>query len=57
MSLSMAKSNQRSQIMIKSDFQHRLIFSTLLIALIALNGILLLAGWLDSRLGAQQSHR
>jgi len=53
----MAKSNQRSQIMIKSDFQHRLIFSTLLIALIALNGILLLAGWLDSRLGAQQSHR
>src|SRR6056300_607484 len=47
----MATGNQRSQIMITSDFQHRLIFSTLLIALIALNGILLLAGWLDSRLG------
>lgn len=47
----MATRNQRSQIMIKSDFQHRLIFSTLLIALIALNGILLAAGWLDSRFG------
>lgn len=47
----MTKKYQRSQIMIKSDFQHRLIFSTLLIALIALNGILIVAGWLDSRFG------
>jgi len=43
--------NQRSQIMIKSDFQHRLILSTLLIALISLNVILIAAGWLDSRYG------
>ena len=43
--------NQRSQIMIKSHFQQRLILSTLLITLIALNGILIIAGLLDARFG------
>ncbi len=43
--------NQRAQIMIKNDFQHRLILSTLLTTLISLNVILLIAGLLDVAIG------
>jgi methyl-accepting chemotaxis protein len=43
---------QRSTIMIKNDFQHKLIFSTLLITLITLNLIILLAWFVDMRYGS-----
>ena len=42
---------QRKQVIIKNEFQHKLILSTVLITLIALNLVILLASALEQRLG------
>lgn len=49
----MSAQYQRSRIMIKNDFQHSLILSTLLITLISLNFIIIVAGLLDTKFGDQ----
>jgi methyl-accepting chemotaxis protein len=46
---------QRKQVIIKNEFQHKLILSTVLITLITLNLIILAASLLEQRLGSEDS--